>query len=289
MIEARITGVKAFCDLRDRLAWEVKLTLPRYTEKGTDTVAYFDWVGDIAFYREPLGTGALGPYPNPNRKSLSARWEVPIRSLVSRSKTIECHPVALHLSTDLDTHALERLESFRAGGRLYARVEGRINLLYSSMTDRQLKDPSVSLRETIASESYELPPHQWCEEILPSLLPPGKLLVEIDCSGELDSEPMNERFARARRAYYDGRFDDMVAELYKVFEQIPAPNSADDRDRVRGSLRNVHKGVKELLNLYRHHNPDAPALSRPVARFLLLAVIQEDVFRAPVAEKGGAA
>ncbi len=278
MTDVRILGVRAVNDLRDRLEWELRLHLPHYTEKGVDTVSLFDWEGDIAFYRDPLPPRSLGPTLNPNRMSLAVRWEAPVRDATNKCKSIECHPINTFCTTDVDTRILEQLEAFRSGRSLYARVEGRINLLYSSQVTRQFQDPSVSLREIIASESFELPLTQWSEEILPRLLPPGKFVVELDCSEELGGTASRDRVNRARRAYYDSRFDDMVAELYKVFEAVLPPAPVDEGDRLRRTLKNVYKGVKELLNLYRHHNPEVPPLTRPLARYLLLAVMQSEIF-----------
>lgn len=273
--DSRIVGVKVAGDLESELEWTVEVRLPKLAHPNPGKIWTFDWCGDLVFLLDPVPANTLH---SERYRSISRRVRAhQVLGGGSRETTgFDGSTLKLCFETSAAPRVMKGLESFRNGGELHARIEGSVAYVHGPSVERQFDDPSTMVRMQVVTESFKLDSVLWAEELLPRLLPPGKLVVETDLSEEL---PVTESSLKAaRRSFYDGRYEDMARELFVFLEDVKTNNRGSGETEDLAALRRTWEGIKSLLNAYRHKKPGVQPLDRTTARFLLLAGLQVDLW-----------
>lgn len=192
------------------------------------------WVGEISFTR----TAEVGMQPlGPNKVVLPAKWA----SEADSSRALSHSDVAATFSCDLPPTILDSLESFRDGGRMFARVQGEFQVLFLDSYDASFEVVLTRLVEFLTNhqrvlwqrvwgDSIELTRDLWCTEILPRLRPPGRFVLE----GSLPKTQAEEEHGRralahlmdADRAFDEGHYDEAARLVYKAGEALQQLGSA---------------------------------------------------------------
>lgn len=231
--------------------------------------------------------------PQVPRMHLPARWiqrrETPVRMWSQTSSNVK-------FETSLPSGALNRLDDFRDGGKLHARVEGTVNLLLLRDDSLVGLAPTEQLTriwwdtannnfvvsDDILSESFELSKERWCTEVLRTLRPPGHVVFEMTvprlealgdaakrCLGHLDG---------AQAALDQDRIGDSVRLVYRALEELRHFNN--EANAVYGDYRQKRlaeqaKSLRSLCNPERHASEvkdgGLEELPRRLANYLLIA------------------
>lgn len=259
MVADTIEAVRAVRDAVDRLEWRVRLVAE--WDRPQAELFILDWDGDIAFCTErvdPCSSSGRGP-----RLTLPARWLKHDRlPHVRASSETTCV-----FATALPRDALDRIESLRDGGRLFARLEGWVTIVRR----REAVNPSgwlqgfVALagdrqerRPMIRTESFELTRDLWCTEVLATLRPPGRHVVEIACPAPTagsGNQSVTVLLAKAQRAFATHQTEETLRLAYLVLEELrPSYDKLHGRygklirDRVEADL----KALMAICNAERH-------------------------------------
>lgn len=273
--KSRILNFRLAGDLQPEIEWDLDIEVTNLEREPPQKFTLLDWSGEIVFYKTPQqANGYDTQRVHADRRRLPARL---LPNLSHELSGIAGSSVRLVLATPADPHVMERLETFRAAEPLHVRAEGTVVTALWPGLDRQLARGSNALRATILTESLELSRDQWCEEVLPALLPPGRLVLEADLSSE--APQIGPQLKKARRAFFDGRYEDMACEIYMIMEnvRVKAPKTESD-PKETAALRRTWDGIRSLLNLYRHRNPSVQPLDRATAKFILFAAVQADLW-----------
>jgi hypothetical protein len=118
----RVTAVR---DATDRLEWQVTMATDIFGVRMNHGYV-LNWEGSVGLYRQPDPPRSLRPSLQVARLGMQARWtnrHEAARLFIPTEKTFE-------FATDLPVEALDRVEAFRAGGRLFARLEGRVVIVF---------------------------------------------------------------------------------------------------------------------------------------------------------------
>lgn len=247
----------------------------------------FHWDGRVVFSVTAHG----GHGPPEGRLALVARWtnrNDSGRFQVPRETLFE-------FATDLPGDALDRIESFRDGGRLYARLEGRLFVIYrdehvpKSSTTRPWVDDAVALLgqsqrtpcADVSSEVRELTRDVWCTEVLATLRPPGRFVFDVRVPiGDADEEGAKRalaHLAEAQKTFDEGGRDGEVGricyraldELRRLADHTEKRYGMFGRDRLIAQI----KETKSLCDPERHgdspHHDDLK-FDRPLAQHVLV-------------------
>src|SRR5688572_13616431 len=99
----------------DRLEWSVRAHVAPGGNRNRP-IFILGWEGQIVFYREPIPSSILPSPTHPPRLALAAPW-------INRAKASRLFvpsEVIIAFRTELPGDALDRIERFREGGRLFA-------------------------------------------------------------------------------------------------------------------------------------------------------------------------
>lgn len=202
-----ITEVRPVKDAIDRISWTVEIATD-FWGTAPDRAFAFDWIGDIAFYREHVPANTTRG-PQTPRLTLPARWrrtqyDAQLHVPAAKPWTFE---------TQIPPTALDALEAFRQSGRLYARLEGEALMVVggsqgwldelANIMGAGRRIPTVTIR----SESYELTRDLWCQEVLAVLRPPGRFVIEVSVPRATAINELGER-AMQRIAAAQGALDE---------------------------------------------------------------------------------
>ena len=270
--KSRVIDVRPAGDLASEIEFELEIGINHLEVK--ELFHLVDWRGDAVFYRTPAQSGSYSSQRyHGDQRRLPLRF---VPALDNEPKGFGNNQVKVILAAEATSIAMERLEQFRKGTELNVRIEGNFVVLLSPRLEKQLEAAGPPLWCRVLSENFEITRDRWSEVILPALFPPGKLVVETDLSTEL---PVTERSLKAaRRAFYDGRYEDMARELFVFLEDVKTSSRGNNDTEEVAALRRTWEGIKSLLNAYRHKKPDVQPLDRDTARFLLLAGLQVDLW-----------
>ena len=230
MARSIIGNVHAVPDAVDRLAWEVDVRTDFFTSRHQVGYALF-WEGQVTFWRESVPAGSM-PGPQTPRKSLPARW-------ANRDKSARFTVPNEHhfeFATDLPGDALEKIEAFREGGRLYARIEGTLGvvlveprkgeeLVGAMLMDlgRVLVDSSRAHTAQVRTDPKELSRDSWCDDVLGKLRPQGRHVVEVTVPiGSIfgDAAAAALEHQRAAQRHFDaGRYEETVHVCARALDQ----------------------------------------------------------------------
>lgn len=273
--KSRILAFRLAGDLQPEIEWDIDIEVTDLEREPPQKFTLLDWSGEVVFYKTPRQ-----PNGYDTQRVHADRRRLPARLLPNLSRelsAIASSSVRFVLATPADAQVVERLETFRAAEPLHVRAEGTVATLLWPGLEQQLGRGNTAVRSTVLTECLELPRDRWCEEFLPALLPPGRLVLEADLSSE--APQIGERLKKARRAFYEGRYEDMVREIYVIMEnvRVKAPKAESDPEET-AALRRTWEGIRSLLNLYRHRNPSVQPLDRATAKFILFAAVQADLW-----------
>ena len=178
-----ITSVTAIRDAVDQLSWEAKVATPDIARERAFIV---HWEGHVAFSREPVprNHGSASPGARP---TLQARWT----NREDSSRILAPGELTFKFITDLPGDALARIDAFRENGRIFARLEGKLVVInprsgvqnpamppwLDDITDIMSRGNRPWV-DNVFSEPYDLR-EAWCTKILPTLRPPGRVLLEL--------------------------------------------------------------------------------------------------------------
>lgn len=228
-----INNVQAVSDAVDRLVWEVDVGTDFFGTHYQLAYALF-WDGQVVFWREPFPPGNT-PGPQTPRKNLAARW---VNRDVSARMTVP-NPRRFEFASDLPGDALDRLDDFREGGRLFARVEGKLVLVIAEPSREgqgsvvndmlfdlgQLMTSSNRLHSTaICTDPKELSRDTWGDAILAKLRPQGRHVLEVtipigSTAGDVAAVALQQQRA-AQRAFDEGRYEETMRACAHVLDQI---------------------------------------------------------------------
>ncbi len=271
----KINKVGAVKDAVDRLEWEVAVATDFFGPTSNQAFA-LAWDGYVHLSDGLEGGRGLRLLARWTNRCTAARFSMP-------------GSINFTFATDLPSGVLDRIEDFRDGRRLHARLEGNLFVLYKTAindtkTDQEpwidyacnLADNNnrQQLCTKVSSDSMELTHHLWCKEILEILRPPGHEILEV----RLPSEPTNEEKAQralnhlkeAQSAFDEGRYAETARLLYMASEAL---NELEDYINARfnaryasviiKSIRDQKKSVRTICNLERHNQKQDSSVEVP--------------------------
>lgn len=283
MNSAFIQSVQAEAGLVDSLVWTVGLRID--LEQPVERVFVTRWTGDIVFSRENIRAGSpAGPVPT-RARALRAAW---VSEPEQARRFSGSNELTGTFRSELPGDSLDRLERFRNGGRLFARLEGWFRLLWLSEDDAH--DPTRPLSYLfdrgapriwweLRGPSYELTRDGWFQ-VLADLRSPTRVLLEATLPTGTPFEEHGKRaiahLAEAQRAFDDARHDETARLAYKAVEALQALGERVE-GRYGGSVRRAFtsqcKALKDICHPERHdesrtHEP--PRVDRVLAEHILL-------------------
>lgn len=291
MSTTTIIAVTPIPDIVDRFEWTVRLGTGFWGLAPRRAYVLF-WDGRIAFYLEPVPVGSM-PAALPVRM-LPTRWT----NRDSTARLFLPRETNFKFETDLPGNALQRLEEFRNGARLYARLEGKLvaaaqpegierEAAEHSGVDslgllRDLSDvmgePGRRVHGTdIRSEPFELTRDFWCETVLGTLRPPGRVVLEF-VAGPPSQEQATAAAAHwreAQKALDHGRHEEVarlcaraLEELNKLLDAIEVRYGRFGRDRLAEQIKSTKSLCDPVRHAERPHH-DGLQVDLPLARHLL--------------------
>ncbi len=282
MGRSTINEVRAVRDSVDRLEWTLELATDFFGTRPNDAYV-LDWVGRAVFYREPVAPNSK-PGPQHPRMTLDANCRNWGRARQLRMP----NPTSLVLVSEITSDALEKIERFRDSGRMYVRIEGCLTVVVNEsendghpwLTDLQrlFGDRRRVPHVDVWSASFELTRDLWCDEILSTLQPPGRYVVEVLPHGVTEREAAGHimrHVSEAREALTDGRFEEVGRICYRALDELSRLGDAV-RERYgklgRERLADQIQSTKSLCNPSRHGNQpahDGFSMSRALATHIL--------------------
>jgi hypothetical protein len=264
-----IKSVVAVRDAIDRLEWDTRISAPF----GSAPSFVVHWEGNVVFYKEPIASNQ-GMGPSFPRRALAARWT----NRENAARVLRPDESTFTFVTELPGDALDRIESFRDGGRLFARLEGTrfvVNRDPGFAVPNQPKLPWLDdvadimgrgnrpWTDNVWSEPFELR-EIWCTQVLATLRPPGRFVLDLQLpSASADGDTAKralDHIANAKKTFIEGGRDGEVGricyraldELRKLADGVEARYGKFGRDRIIAQI----KETKSLCDPERHG--DAP-------------------------------
>lgn len=282
----RMNGIKKILAERglvDTITIDVDITVD--VNVGEQRVFLTRWDGVLAFYRNEVAEYQAGP--KEGRVVLPAVWqpgEHDVR-LVARTNRL------MTFRVECPGDALERLEGFRAGGRLYARLEGRFQHLSLGRMNGNGSDPIEGLLHSLVNpqrvlwmdikgEALEVSRDRWIAEVLNILRDPAHVVLEARLPvAHVDADAGKRALAELQEAQSEfdhGRFVPCAAAVYRALEAIQSCGSRLDRYGAFGGrfIADQSKATRSAANECRRH--DEAKLGReptPIDRALALHLL----------------
>lgn len=289
MVRSIINEVRAVPDAVDRLMWQVDMRTDFYTSVYQLGYALF-WAGHVVFWRESIPAGNM-PGPQTPRRTLPARWmnrDTAARFTVPQERRFE-------FATDLPGTALDRIEDFRGGGRLYARLEGKLAVILMEPSRQggdvvvpMLSELGKTLVESgrehaaaICSDPKELSRDTWCDEVLAKLRPQGRHLLEVTvpigaAAGDVAAAALLHQRA-AQRSFDDGRYDEVVRACARALEhtsslldRAEATYGRSGRERIADQIKTT-KSLCDPAFVAEKVNQGGHLVDRALAHHVLIA------------------
>lgn len=258
MVKGTIGRVLAVRDAVDLLVWEVEIATTFYGSNYQRAYAWL-WEGDAVFWREEVPFGTR-PGPQTPRRALRARWtnrDQSARMIVPRDQKFE-------FTTDLPGDALDRIEEYRDGGRLFVRIEGKLSVAFAGPSKareshdeiagilndlgRSMVDSSRVYAVDICTILKEISRDTWSESILAKLRTPGRHILEVrvpigQAAGDAAAAAIQSHRA-AQLAFDQGRYEETLGacaqalgQIDQLMERIEASYGKGCREVVAEQLR----------------------------------------------------
>lgn len=228
MLTCLIKKVEPVTGLVPSLRFSTNLRVDAFQSE--DRVFLSKWLGEIAFTKKAEPSNGISP-TGPNKLVLPARWT----SEPQTTRTWARSDVFATFECDMTPEIVDAIDRFRNGDRLFARVQGKLQmwstgshgmppndvlkLILSGVTDSQRV-----IWFDVWGESLELTHYVWCEEILPLLRPPGRVVFEAVLPALTATEAHGRRaldhLDAAQRAFDEGRYEEAARLVYKAGEAL---------------------------------------------------------------------
>lgn len=223
------------------------------------------WIGEIGFTKSQEPTNGMSP-TGPNKLVLPARWSSEPHATRSWARS----DTAATFECDVPPAVVDAIDRFRDGGRLFARVQGKLQIwpTGSPGTDVNevlsnilggITDPMRIIWFDIWGDSIELTHHVWCEEILPALRPPGRVVFEAVLPPSTPTEEHGRRaldhLDAAQRAFDEGRYEESARLVYKAGEALqPLGKAVESRysEYTQRRVAEANSAIQALANSDRH-------------------------------------
>ena len=259
-----IKSCLAVRDAVDRLHWEVLIST---SDLSRDQAFVVHWEGCIVFAREQLPSNQ-GSAPSANRPTLPARWT----NRENSSRLFGRGEVTFALVTDLPGDALQRIDSFRENGPLFARLEGKLVIVHQGpgiggKYERPWLDDVAEIMgrgnrgwtNNVIGEPFNLR-DIWCTQVLATLRPPGRFFLEVRVPLGHPHEEAAKRavaeLAKAQKAFdEEGRYSEVARACYVALEELRklADRIEDDYGKfARGRFLDQIKETMSLCDPERH-------------------------------------
>jgi hypothetical protein len=289
MARCIINSVRAVPDAVDRLMWDVDVRTDFYISTFQLGYALF-WEGHVVFWRESVPAGSM-PGPQTPRMTLPARWmnrDTAARFTAPQERRFE-------FAADLPGTALDRIEDFRGGGRLYARLEGKLAVIFVEPPrqggdlvgpmllelGRTLVDSGREHAATVCSDPKELSRDTWCDEVLAKLRPQGRHVLEVTvpigaAAGDAAAAALQHQRA-AQRSFDGGRYDEAVRDCARALEhttslldRAEASYGRSGRERIADQIKTT-KSLCDPAPLAEKVNQGRHRVDRALAHHVLIA------------------
>lgn len=272
----RIAKVEPMIGADKRLRWHADSSSSWGAGSQRRRLLLMGFEGRLALYSEPVPGSAMPGPKTPERFVLGAEWVD--RAGSSWLWTHQSNP--LKFESVLPAGAVDRLEEFRAGRRLWARVEGKF--FYGIDCDEvphhqgrtiQLtsQDPWLDYR----TEPFELNQHDW-GTALAVLRPPGFTMIELHLPQGAAARNLAAAtgYLEQAQTHFDaGQWADCLEDLFKCGEALLHERKALEALYDAGLtnlLQHQVSALKGVSNEARHH-PVSDKLDRPLALHLLVS------------------
>ncbi len=282
-----IEHVQPFCDAVNGIRWHVRIATDFLTTEPRRAYV-LQWDGLVSLYRESVPSTTTVGADHP-RLTLSTRW-------ANRNWSSRVHSpsdVRFEFVTDVSHEALDAIEEFRASGRLYARIEGILIVIFRGLTDgvdnwaegikTLMGDNSSTHGQPIISEPLELTRDRWCAQILAMLRPPGRHVIEVQlplASANDDNSTAAKnaimRLTEATEAFKYGRYSDVARISYQVLDELRKA-SAGIMDKygmfAHKRINDELKALCSICNPTRHAEEpahDGLSVDRALAQYVLV-------------------
>lgn len=290
----RIVEVSPIQGVHDVILWTLEMQ-PDWWGTGIRRRLLLEWVGDLVLTREPIP-----------RSSRQTRARTPMR-LPTRwidrerlTKVFSDRTYRFVFETVVPSEALTRIDAFREGGPLFARIEGQMFTLVldehfirksgeSDPSERllrawnQLEDSSMSVWGEIYSEPFEIAKELWCSKILGTFRPPGRAVFEMifpDLATSSDRAGRCIQYLKEAQASLDDhRPSEAARHVYRVIDvlsQLDESIRARHGEFIAKRLQQQRKELGAIANQERHGHKGAdeapPPISRSMAQHLLTSM-----------------
>jgi len=293
MSTSTIIGVAPIQDVVDRFEWTVRVGTGFWGLHLRRGYVLF-WDGRVAFYLEPVPANIM-PGSDLPVKTLPARWtnrDAAARLFLPQETTFK-------FETELPGNALDRIEEFRNGARLYARLQGKlVAVAQPEGTERHLADqrdpdplgllrdlarvmgdPTERVHDTdIRTEPFELTRDFWCEKVLGTLRPPGRYVLEVAAGvpSQDQAAAATAHWKEAQKAFDNGRHEETarlcaraLEELNKLLDALEERYGKFGRERIAEQIKTTKSLCDPVRHAERPHH-DGLRVDGPLARHLLV-------------------
>lgn len=260
MYHARIINITAKQDLVDHLLVRVRLPGPALVS--TQQYLLVGFQGILAFYKDNVPPGA-GPSA---ACSLPATWLKSPTALRHEPKSEKLLDFEVPMSKD----AFLRLEEYRAGEVLFARIEGQVQLITRSNPGPQATSETVlwldGLQTDLASpdgppirdlrsECFEFHQERWSRDVRSILHPPGSFFFEFTVPESNDFEGVKDvivNMEKARKAFVGGNYSDVLKAVLEALKAM-APEGHRIEERYGDAMRKLFderlEGLKQMCDV----------------------------------------
>lgn len=255
-MEMEIRRWKAYRDVFDRIELELALKGP-----GWSNLQPTNFSLEVGFHR--TSTHNQGRGGGENVRLLPAR-------MIGDDHHNELHRNSvstMRCAIDLPPGGIDRLERFRDGGPLYARIVG--GFAYIPVGDnpngeyqalRSLQGVGLNRSYSIYGKANRIDPEQW-SDVLQVLRRERRLSIEVAIPAKATPESLlselEDRQKAARRALENGSYAEVARIVFMMLE-IMKNNPACVNERYSKSvckhLNNMASGLRGVANLERHHH-----------------------------------
>lgn len=269
--------------LVDSITVDIDITID--VNVGEQRVFLTRWDGVLAFYRSDVAEYQAGP--KEGRVVLPAIWrpgEHDVR-LVARTNRL------MTFGVECPGDAFDRLERFRAGGRLYVRLEGRFQYLSLGRMRGDGSDPIEAvllslvnpqrvLWMDIKGEALEISRDRWIADVLNVLRDPSQVVLEAQLPvAHVDDDAARRALAEivdAQADFDQGRYVPCAAAIYRALEAIQSCGARLERYGTFGARFALEQGkaARSAANECKRH--DEAKLGReptPIDRALALHLL----------------
>jgi hypothetical protein len=242
------------------------------------------WIGEIGFTCH--AEDADYP-PGPKKLVLNAHWE----SEPEGSRLLSHSDKPSTFTCDLGPGILDAIERFRDGGRLFARLQGKLQVFFLKAHDAPLESVLTevlisagndrrTLWQELRGDPFELTRDAWCGEILSKLKARRRVVFEATLPEATALEEHGRRaldhLDKADGAFDDGRYEEAVRLAYMAAEALQQLSAAVEKrygKLAQKSIANQTSALRTLCNPERHDESKVDADGHEIDRLMAMHVL----------------